>query len=114
MDAPSLEGLKARLAGLGPGQPYPAFGNPAHGRGLEMGGLKVLSNPSHSVITRHKSDLIEEICERYCIGQGYWQILQIDHALKLSQTKERGLYLTPRIYFQVRLELFPLEGIQPL
>ena len=37
LDVPSLEALEVRLDG--DGQPEPVSGNPAHGRGLELGDL---------------------------------------------------------------------------
>ena len=39
VDAPSLEAFKARLDGDLPVQPGLVVDSPAHGRGLELGGL---------------------------------------------------------------------------
>lgn len=50
VDIPSLEVYNQGQVGWSPRQPHLMGGSPAHSKGLEIGGFKVLSNPSHCMI----------------------------------------------------------------
>jgi len=58
MCAPSLEVLKTRLDGALGGLSW--WGQPAHGRGLLLGGLKVPSNPSHLLFCDSMNNVFHE------------------------------------------------------